>query len=90
MDRHKALQDFTLRVREYEKVYQPLDDDEDNGRISYIKVHPPTHPFIYQPTHPLIYPPIHLPTHPPYPSINPSTFLPTTHAAHSSALPTPP
>jgi hypothetical protein len=38
MDPTQALKDFKLRVEAYEKVYEPLDDDEDGGHISYIKL----------------------------------------------------
>jgi adenylylsulfate kinase-like enzyme len=38
MDAKKAMGDFLKRVVEYEKVYEPLDDQEDNGNIAYIKV----------------------------------------------------
>jgi hypothetical protein len=38
MNAKKAMSDFLKRVVEYEKVYEPLEDLEDNGNISYIKV----------------------------------------------------
>jgi len=38
MDMEKARADFLERVRAYEKVYQPLEDDEDETNISYIKL----------------------------------------------------
>ena len=38
MDPEKALKDFIERVHQYEAVYEPLEDTEDGGRISYIKV----------------------------------------------------
>ena len=34
----RALQDFLRRVAEYEKVYQTLEDDENGGELSYVKV----------------------------------------------------
>jgi len=37
-DRQAALQDFAERVKEYEAVYEPLEDGEAEGHISYIKV----------------------------------------------------
>lgn len=39
MEPTKALKDFMERVAQYERVYQPLNDDEDEGRISYIKMY---------------------------------------------------
>eukprot|EP00596_Hydrurales_sp_CCMP1899_P002324 CAMPEP_0119034630 /NCGR_PEP_ID=MMETSP1177-20130426/1631_1 /TAXON_ID=2985 /ORGANISM="Ochromonas sp, Strain CCMP1899" /LENGTH=279 /DNA_ID=CAMNT_0006992199 /DNA_START=511 /DNA_END=1351 /DNA_ORIENTATION=+ len=38
MDPEKARADFMERVHAYEKVYQPIEDKEDNNRISYIKL----------------------------------------------------
>jgi hypothetical protein len=38
MDPAVALQDFMQRVKEYERVYEELSDDEDDGNVSYIKV----------------------------------------------------
>ena len=33
-----AKKDFMERVEAYEKVYEPIDDDEDSGNISYVKL----------------------------------------------------
>ena len=38
MDHQKAMLDFLDRVAAYEKVYQSIEDDEDNNNISYIKL----------------------------------------------------
>eukprot|EP01035_Chromulina_nebulosa_P017176 gene17176-22692_t len=38
MDPKKAMADFMERVNAYEKVYETIQDDEDNGQISYIKL----------------------------------------------------
>lgn len=38
MDPEKALSDFTDRVKAYEQVYEPIQDDEDNDHVSYIKM----------------------------------------------------
>jgi hypothetical protein len=32
------MEDFAKRVREYEKRYHTIEDDEDDGQISYIKL----------------------------------------------------
>ena len=37
-DPHEARRDFMDRVRMYEKVYETIRDDEDNGNLHYIKV----------------------------------------------------
>lgn len=34
----EALQDFLMRVAEYEKRYETIEDDEDGGNLSYIKI----------------------------------------------------
>merc|ERR1719245_83323 len=33
-----ALQDFTHRIQQYEKVYETVDDSEDKGNVSYMKI----------------------------------------------------
>jgi broad specificity phosphatase PhoE/predicted kinase len=38
-DPERALSDFIQRVREYEKVYQTVEDSEDEGRACYVKVY---------------------------------------------------
>eukprot|EP00599_Poterioochromonas_sp_BG-1_P003603 CAMPEP_0173146218 /NCGR_PEP_ID=MMETSP1105-20130129/8358_1 /TAXON_ID=2985 /ORGANISM="Ochromonas sp., Strain BG-1" /LENGTH=657 /DNA_ID=CAMNT_0014060369 /DNA_START=226 /DNA_END=2199 /DNA_ORIENTATION=+ len=38
MDIETARRDFYSRVKEYEKVYETITDDEDNSQISYIKL----------------------------------------------------
>lgn len=38
MDEEAALKDFENRVKMYEDVYEPIEDSEDNGQISYIKL----------------------------------------------------
>lgn len=38
MEPEKAMSDFMERVHAYEKVYQTIEDYEDNNRISYIKL----------------------------------------------------
>lgn len=38
MDPEQARRDFLERVRAYEKVYETVEDDEDSGNISYIKL----------------------------------------------------
>lgn len=38
METKKAMQDFLDRVVAYERVYQTIEDDEDNNNISYIKL----------------------------------------------------
>eukprot|EP00242_Pyramimonas_sp_CCMP2087_P016743 CAMPEP_0198208402 /NCGR_PEP_ID=MMETSP1445-20131203/11776_1 /TAXON_ID=36898 /ORGANISM="Pyramimonas sp., Strain CCMP2087" /LENGTH=509 /DNA_ID=CAMNT_0043881787 /DNA_START=584 /DNA_END=2113 /DNA_ORIENTATION=+ len=37
-DRQTALDDFRERVRNYERVYEELEDGEDNGDVQYIKL----------------------------------------------------
>mmetsp|Transcript_17750 Transcript_17750/g.55597 ORF Transcript_17750/g.55597 Transcript_17750/m.55597 type:complete len:590 (+) Transcript_17750:1236-3005(+) len=37
-DPEEALRDFLERVAEYEKRYETIDDDEDGGNLSYIKI----------------------------------------------------
>lgn len=39
MDHDEALRDFTERVKAYEAVYEPVSDDEYEGRIAYIKLY---------------------------------------------------
>jgi hypothetical protein len=38
MDPQKALDDFMDRVKAYERVYEPIQDNEDNDNVSYIKM----------------------------------------------------
>lgn len=38
-DPERALSDFVQRVREYEKVYQTVEDTEDHGNVCYVKVY---------------------------------------------------
>jgi broad specificity phosphatase PhoE len=38
VDGESALKDFVSRVEAYEQVYEPIQDDEDNERISYVKM----------------------------------------------------
>lgn len=38
MDGQKALDDFKERVHAYERVYETIEDSEDSGQISYIKL----------------------------------------------------
>lgn len=38
VDGDSALKDFISRVEAYEQVYEPIQDDEDNERISYVKM----------------------------------------------------
>jgi broad specificity phosphatase PhoE/predicted kinase len=38
MDPERALADFQARVEAYEKIYQTIEDDEDNGNVAYIKL----------------------------------------------------
>lgn len=38
MDPDQARADFMSRVKAYEKVYESIEDDEDDGHISYIKL----------------------------------------------------
>lgn len=38
MDKVKARQDFLQRVKMYEKVYETIQDHEDRGKLSYIKM----------------------------------------------------
>lgn len=38
MDAEVALRDFMERVKAYESVYEAVEDTEDGGKISYIKV----------------------------------------------------
>lgn len=44
MDAEVALRDFMERVKAYESVYEAVEDTEDGGKISYIKV---GYPFSY-------------------------------------------
>lgn len=39
VDPEKALADFRQRVAEYEKVYQTVEDCEDDGNACYVKVY---------------------------------------------------
>lgn len=39
VDPEKALSDFRQRVAEYEKVYQTVEDTEDDGNACYVKVY---------------------------------------------------
>jgi hypothetical protein len=39
VDPEKALADFRQRVAEYEKVYQTVEDSEDDGNACYVKVY---------------------------------------------------
>lgn len=38
-DPERALADFRQRVAEYEKVYQTVEDGEDDGKVCYVKVY---------------------------------------------------
>lgn len=38
-DEEQALADFRQRVAEYERVYQTVEDSEDDGNICYVKVY---------------------------------------------------
>ncbi|KAJ3415760.1 Fructose-2,6-bisphosphatase [Chytridiales sp. JEL 0842] len=38
IDSEAAVQDFIERIHHYEKTYEPITEDEDEGRISFVKV----------------------------------------------------
>jgi 6-phosphofructo-2-kinase len=39
MPEAEALADFAKRVARYEEVYEELDEDEDSGRVNYLKTY---------------------------------------------------